>query len=49
MRSKHLQKNVFLKYKNGDTPTKVHRDLNSGLGLTIIKRQCQIFRRSGSI
>ena len=48
-KSKELQKIVFSKYQNGDTSTKIYRDLNGGFGLTTIKRWCQVIRRSGSI
>ena len=40
---------VLSKYQNGDTPTKIHRDLNDGIGLRTIKRWCQMIRQSGSI
>ena len=49
MKSKDLQKVVLSKYQNGDTPTKIHRDLNGGIGLRTIKRWCQMIRRSGSV
>ena len=49
MKSKGLQKVVLSKYQNDDTPTKIHRDLNGGIGLRTIKRWCQMIRQSGSI
>ena len=49
MKSKDLQNIVLSKYQNGDTPTKIYHDLNGGLGLTTIKRWCQMIRRTGSI
>ena len=49
MKSKDLQKVVLSKYQNGDTPTKIHRDSNGGIGLTIIERWCQRIRQFGSI
>ena len=49
MKSKDLQKVVLSKYQNGDTATKIHRDLNGGIGLRTIKRWCQRIRQSGSI
>ncbi|CAF3336946.1 unnamed protein product [Rotaria socialis] len=49
MKSKDLQNIVLLKYQNGDTPTKLFRDLNGGIGLRTIKRWCQMILQSGSI
>ena len=49
MKSKDLQKVILSKYQNGDTPTKIHRDLNGGIDLRTIKRCCQRIRQSGSI
>ena len=49
MKSKDLQKVILSKYQNGDNPTKIHRDLNGGIGLRTIKRWCQMIRQSGSI
>ena len=49
MKSKDLPKVVLSKYQNGDTPTKIHRDLNDGIGLRTIKWWCQMVRQSGSI
>ena len=49
MKSRDLQKVVLSKYQNGDTPTKIYRDLNGGIGLRTIKRWCQMIRQSGSI
>ena len=48
MKSKVLQKVVLSKYQNGDISTKIHRDLNGGIGLRTIKRWCQRIRQSGS-
>jgi transposase len=49
MKSKHLQNIVLSKYQKGDTPTEIHRDLNGGIGLSTIKRWCQMIRRCGSM
>ena len=49
MKSKDFQKVVLSQYHNTDTTTKIHRDLIGGIGLTTIKRWCQIIRQSGSI
>ena len=49
MKSKDLQKIVLSKYQNGNTSTKIYRDLNGGLGLTTIERWCQMIGGSGSI
>ena len=49
MKSKDLQKVVLSKYQNGDTTTKIHRDLNGRIGLRTIERWCQMIRQSGSI
>ena len=49
MKSKDLQKVVLSKYQNGDTPTKIHRDLNGTIGLRTTKRWCQMIHRSGSV
>ena len=49
MKSKDLQNVVLSKYQNGDTTTKIHRDLNGGIGLTTIKTAVPIVRQSGSI
>ena len=49
MKGKDLQKVVLSKYQNGDTTTKIHRDLNGTIGLRTIGRWCQMIRRSGSI
>ena len=49
MESKDFQKVALSKYQTGDTPTKVYRDLNDGVGLTMIERWCQMIGRSGSI
>ena len=49
MKSKDLQNVVLSKYRKGDTPTQIFRDLNGGVSLATIKRWCQMIRRSGSI
>ena len=49
MKSKDLQKVILSKYQNGDTTTKIHLDLNGGIGLRTIERWCQMIRQSGSI
>ena len=38
MKSKDLQNTVFSKYRKGDQPTKILRDLAGGLSLEIIER-----------
>ena len=38
MKSKDLQQVVFRKYEDGDSPTKIFRDLNGSLGLATIQR-----------
>ena len=49
MKSKDLQKVVLHKYKDGDGPTKIFRDLNGSLGLNTIKRWYRMIRDAGSI
>ena len=49
MKSKDVQKIVFRKYQDGDTPSEIVRHLNGCLGLTTIKRWCQMFRVNGAI
>ena len=49
MKSKDLQKVVLSKYQKGDTPTQIYHDLNGTLGLSTIKRWCQMICRTGSI
>ena len=49
MKSKDLQEVVRRKHEDGDTPTKIFRDLNGCLGLTTIKRWCKMLRDTGSI
>ena len=39
---------VLSKYYNGQTTIKILRHLNGGIGLTTIKRWCQMIRHSGS-
>ena len=38
MKSKDLQKIELSKYQNDDTPTKIYRDFNDGIGLRTIER-----------
>ena len=40
---------LLSKYLNSDAPKKIYWDLNGDLGLTTIKRWCQMIQRSGSI
>ena len=49
MKSKDLQQVVFRKYEDGDSLTKIFRDLNGSLGLATIKRWCKMIRETGSI
>ena len=49
MKSKDLQKIVLPKCQNGDTPTEIHCNLNSGISLRTIKRWCQMICQSSSI
>ena len=49
MKSKDLQQVVFRKYEDGDSPTKIFRDLNGSLGLARIKRWCKMIFKTGSI
>ena len=49
MKSKHIQGIILSKHRDGDTSTKVFRDLNGGVGLTTIKNWCQMIRQFGSI
>ena len=49
MKSKDLQQVVFRKYEDGDSPTKIFRNLNGSLGLATIKRWCKMIRETGSI
>ncbi|CAF2066189.1 unnamed protein product [Rotaria magnacalcarata] len=49
MKSKDIQDIVLSKYRNGDTPTKIFRDLSGGVGLATVKRWCQMIRQYGSI
>ena len=37
MRSKDLQNIILSKYQEGDTPTEIHRHLNSGIWSATIK------------
>ena len=46
MKSKVPRKIVFSKNQNDDTPTKIYRDFNGGIGL---RTWCQMIHRSGSI
>ena len=49
MKSIDLQNVVFSKWKNGDTPTKIFRDLNNMISLSTIKRWCKMLRENGVI
>ncbi|CAM4792051.1 unnamed protein product [Rotaria magnacalcarata] len=49
MKSKDLQNIVVSKYRNGDEPTKIFRDLSGGLSLETIKRWCKMIDTIGSI
>jgi len=49
MKSKDLQKVIFRKYEDGDSPTKIFRDLNGSLSLDTIKRWFKMIRDTGSI
>ena len=49
MKSKGLQKIVLSKYQNGDTPTRIYRDLNSAIGLRTIEKWRKITYRSGTV
>ena len=49
MKSKDVQDIVFSKYRDGDTLTKIFRDLSDEVGLAIIKRCCQMICQFGSI
>ena len=46
MTSKDVQDIVLSKYRDGDTPIKIFRDL---VGLATIKRWCQMILQFGSI
>ena len=49
MKSKHFQKAGLSKYHNGQTTTKIHRDLNGRISLRKIKRWWQMICQFGSI
>ena len=49
MKSKDLQNVVLSKYQNGDTPTKIYRDLSDAIVLRTIKRWCQMICETGII
>ena len=49
MKSKDLQQVVFRRYEDGDSSTKIFRDLNGSLGLATIKRWCKMICETGSI
>ena len=44
MKSKDLQNIALSKYQKCDTPTEIHRHLNSGIRLATIKRYPQVIR-----
>ena len=46
MKSKDLQNIALSKYQKGDTPTEIHRHLNSGISLASIKRWCLMIPQS---
>ena len=48
MNSKDLQDTIISKYQKGDTPTEIHRHLNSGIGLATTKNWCQTIHQSDS-
>ena len=49
MKSQDLQNVVISKYKNGDGPTKIFRDLSGTLSLPTIKRWCKMIAKDGTI
>ena len=49
MKSTDVQDVVLSKYRNGDTPTKIFRALNGGVGLATTKGWCQMIFQFGSI
>jgi inhibitor of nuclear factor kappa-B kinase subunit alpha len=49
MKSKDIQKLVSSKYKDGEGPTKIFRDLNGAVCLRTIKQWCKMLRDTGSI
>ena len=49
MKDENLQNILLSKYRNGDTDTKIFRDLNDRVGLRTVKRWCQMIHQSGSI
>ena len=49
MKTKDLQSIVLSKSEKGDTQTEIHRHLNSGISLAMIKSWCQIIPQADSI
>ena len=49
MKSKDLQNILLPKDQKRDTPTEIHRHLNGGVSLAMIKRLCQTIRQSDFI
>lgn len=49
MKSKAMQTLVFIKYQNGDGPTKSFQNLCGTIGLSTIEWWCKIIRETGSI
>ena len=48
MKSKDLQNIVLSKYQKDDTPTEIHRHLNSEISLATNIRWCQVIRQSAT-
>ena len=48
MKSKDLQSIALSKCQKDDTPTEIHRHLNSGISLAMIKRWCQMIHQSAT-
>ncbi|CAF1523075.1 unnamed protein product, partial [Didymodactylos carnosus] len=49
MKSKDFQNLVLSKHQNGDTPTKIYRDLKGGIGRGTVFRWCTMINKTGSI
>ena len=49
MKNKHLQNVVISKYKSGEGPTEIFRDLNDTLSSSTIKRWCKMIAQDGTI
>ena len=49
MKSKDIQKVVKTKYENGDSPTKIYRDLTAAISLPTIKLWIKVMNTTGSI